>query len=259
MSAEWLFPDSRPFWDKTRPDLPYVDCNWKGTTMPKTIEQPTIADFPTEFTDSPKTKKATTKKGDKTMTKKTAVPKTAEPKTAAKKTERKPRMTVAEVKERFESGVAEVRKLYGDAKPIDAPYNPSKESGILNRDPEWNESLQFIAADLGWTDNRFVYGGTVTANGGKPKEGAYKVPSFFNGRYAYVYNVGDIEWPDGKVPTEWKKTERKARTSKKTPTKHDAPVVMAPAPKLLHIKLPNGIEFDAHDAAEVKELMALFA
>lgn len=287
MSAEWLFPDSRPFWDTSRPDMPYADCNWKGTTMTNTIEQPTIAEFPTEFTDAPKkgktyvaTKKPKPETGKPTiiaetehvdlteeketpMPKKTAAAKTAEPKTATKKAGRKPRMTVAEVKERFESGVAEVRKLYGDAKPIEQPYNPAKPNGVLNRDPEWNEALQFIAADLGWTDNRFAYRGQILANGGKIREGAYGVPSFFNNQYHYVYNFGDVEWPDGKVPTEWKKTERKPRAAKKTPTKQadagTAPVVMAPAPKLLHIKLANGIEFDAHDAAEVKELMALFA
>ena len=51
-----------------------------------------------------------------------------------------------------------------------------------------------------------------------------------------------------------------ARKSKKAKAAAPAPAPVVAAPeKLLHIKLPNGIEFDARDAAEVKELMALFA
>ena len=53
----------------------------------------------------------------------------------------------------------------------------------------------------------------------------------------------------------------KRKTSRKPATKQaiaDAPVPAAAPAKLIHIKLTNGIEFDARDAKEAAELKALF-
>ena len=54
-----------------------------------------------------------------------------------------------------------------------------------------------------------------------------------------------------------RKTSRKA-TGKKAEVVKDNPVPAAAPAKLIHVKLANGIEFDARDAKEAAELKALF-
>ena len=125
------------------------------------------------------------------------------------------KMTVAEVKASFFAGANEVRRMYRGRKPIKTPTNPCKDGGVVNRDKEWNEAVRCIANEFGWTDNRFLYHGGIVANGGKVKPGAYAVPSFFGGMYRPVWNIDDIEWPNG-IPTEWKKPERKPDAKKPT-------------------------------------------
>ena len=155
----------------------------KTNAAKTTIEQPGIAGFP--GAPEPKATKAPSKKA--------------------------PKRTVAEIKETWYKGAELVAKMYGNAQIIDTPKNPGNENGIVNRDPKWNEAVRYIAAEFGWTDNRFVYGGVINANGGKVKPGAYGVPSFIGGMFRPVYNVDDVEWPGGKVPTEWKKAERTSK------------------------------------------------
>ena len=55
-----------------------------------------------------------------------------------------------------------------------------------------------------------------------------------------------------------KTTRRKTSRKPKTETIAAAPVPMAAPAQLIHIKLANGIEFDARDAKEAAELKALF-
>lgn len=135
--------------------------------------------------------------------------------------------------------------------------------------------------------------------GGTPKDDAKGIklhgPNVAKG-YLY-FNAAEIDWAAGEpafngevaeaqaATYEQIKANRKARAAKRALNKAKADLraanelagikparkgkkakaAAAPAPvaaapeKLLHIKLPNGIEFDARDAAEVKELMALFA
>lgn len=231
----WLFPDQRPFWDKTKPEMPYADCNW----APNESKEDTMKTIPAAF--------GTEVKPVNEPKKETAMPKTTKKETKmneSKPATKKTRMTVAEVKARFESGVAEVRKLYNDAQPIDKPYNPAKDNGVLNRDPEWNEQVRYIAADLGWTDNRFLYKSYIEANGGKLKKGAYGVPSFFGKGFTPVYNIADVEWPDGKIPTEWAKAQRKPRKSGFKP---------------VTLNIPGGGTMTVHSKAELRDYQKLVA
>lgn len=63
----------------------------------------------------------------------------------------------------------------------------------------------------------------------------------------------------GIKPTRRRRTSKKSNEPAKKQVITEAPVPAAAPAKLIHIKLANGVEFDARDAKEAAELKALFA
>lgn len=149
--------------------------------------------------------------------------------------------------------VALVRGMYGPT-PKFMPESLYKkhvalrngtEPGKLNNDVEQLVALGIAAHDLGFKDNRFIATGQVkNYPGAKIKPGAFEFFMTFPGRWYYVVNVEDVEWPGGKVPEslpEKPKAEPKAQpkaepkaqpkkaTSRKTTTKAKPAVKPEPA------------------------------
>lgn len=254
----------------------------KGTTMTKktTIEQPKLNNFPTSFDEpatapapaaAPKAKKAKAPKVEKTNE-----PKPHRPigagiiKFAAdglkgqewiNETIRIQTAAVDACREMFEDEPAfeQATSLY---KRLKAEAT-GKKQGALNQDQTQIDDLCIVARDLGWTNPEFVTEAQAGELGGTIKDGVYRHMMWFTigtaiRRY-YVVNVDDIEWPNGEIPTsipDKPKTEKKVTTRKGKSTRR-APKGAAPA--LIHIKLANGIEFDARDVDEARELTALFS
>ena len=113
--------------------------------------------------------------------------------------------------------VRKCRRTFKSADLISEPVN-FITGRPLNKDAKQVDDLRFIAAANGWTDNRFATAGQIDANGGKlPKDAKYDVMFFAMGdkyRYYKVYNYADIIWPNGQMPTELKKSGKRAKTTK---------------------------------------------
>lgn len=252
----------------------------KETTMPK-IQQPVIADFPTEFTKT--TKKETTM-----------------PKTAAKTNEPKKETVVEKKVSPFaakKNAAAALRDEYIEqvkaVDPLDGVTSclPGKTIANLTDDPAEADLLARAAAffEMG---NEFCTEAQAKKFNGTLKEGEQGWLIFWKPKTtkagkestwsSVVYPVDAFEWANGKpVFDEQAELERKARrakraaakaakelkaaneaagikTPRRTAARTTAPVVAA-APAMLHFKLPNGLEFDAHSVEEAKEIMAMFA
>lgn len=264
----------------------------KVTTMPK-IEQPTIANFETianeKETTMPKTNAAVKTIANETK-KENAMPETTTPKKSAYTLKKD---AANELRTKYLDEILKAVPAEGVTSCL-----PGKTIANLTDDPKEQEILAKAATffDMGNTfcteSQAKKFGGTLNEEetgflvNWKPKatkDGRTNVWS------CIVYPVTAFEWENGE-PTfdEDAELKRKARRAQRAAKKaaaalkeaNDAAgikpatkrratskakataapaIAAAPAAKLLHIKLPNGIEFDAHDAAEVKELMALFA
>ena len=263
----------------------------KVTTMPK-IEQPTIANFETianeKETIMPENTAVKTIAND--SKKENAMPETTTPKKSAYTLKKD---AANELRTKYLDEILKAVPAEGVTSCL-----PGKTIANLTDDPKEQEILAKAATffDMGNTfcteSQAKKFGGTLNEEetgflvNWKPKatkDGRTNVWS------CIVYPVTAFEWENGE-PTfdEDAELKRKARRAQRAAKKaaaalkeaNDAAgikpatkrratskakataapaIAAAPAAKLLHIKLPNGIEFDAHDAAEVKELMALFA
>lgn len=257
--------------------------------QPKTQPSETDKKGTTMTTAKKSTKKATT-----TTKKETTMPNNDQPKTSimidryvAKKNSGASQ-SVREVLDYYNEGVSLVRAAYDNAMPIDTPISAIPERN-LNKSAEFLDTLRYIAADLGWTDNRFLYAGQVKANGGKPREGAYVIPAPVGAMWRPMYNIGDIVWDGGKEPTEWKipdrdfgkksktttakgkksdkrttETAATGRKSGKSATKTDVTNAVPAQPvQLIRMTLPDGTVVEGRTVDEVIEmkqrLMALMA
>ena len=113
--------------------------------------------------------------------------------------------------------VRKCRRTFKSADLISEPVN-FITGRPLNKDAKQVDDLRFIAAEYGWTDNRFATAGQIDANGGKLADGAHFDTMFFQMgekyRYYRVYNFSDIIWPNGQMPTELKKSGKRAKTTK---------------------------------------------
>lgn len=134
---EWLIPGERPFWDKSRPDLPFADCNWPTTTeskedtmAKKNIAQTTIDTIIAESKED-------------TMTEQT---------TAAANTEKK-ETTVKYNYREDKARHAEIRDAakLGRVKPIEVTSClPGKTAANFTDDPAEVTLLGKAAAKFGW-------------------------------------------------------------------------------------------------------------
>lgn len=150
--------------------------------------------------------------------KETAMPKTAAKTAAAAETEKpKGQAAVLAIMDERAKFVRKCRRAHKSADLISEPVN-FITGRPLNKDGKQVDDLRFIAAEYGWTDNRFATAGQIDANGGKLADGAHFDTMFFamgdKYRYYKVYNFADIEWPNGEVPTEFKKSGKRAKTTK---------------------------------------------
>ena len=258
--------------------------------MPK-IDQPTIKDFESIMPNEKENATMT-----KTAVKTTKTTATAKENTMPETTPKKSAYTLKKdaANELRTKYLDEIMKA-APAKGVTSCL-PGKTVANLTDDPKEQEILAKAATffDMGTTfcteSQAKKFGGTLKEDetgflvNWKPKatkDGRTNVWS------CIVYPANAFEWEGGEpVFDEDAELKRKARraqraakkaaaalkeaneaagikpaTKRRTTTKATAApaIAAAPAAKLLHIKLPNGIEFDAHDAAEVKELMALFA
>ena len=268
----------------------------KVTTMPK-IEQPTIANFETIANEKETIMPKEDTMPETTKTTKT-IANEKENATMTETTTKKSAYTLKkdaanELRTKYLDEILKAVPAEGVTSCL-----PGKTIANLTDDPKEQEILAKAATffDMGNTfcteSQAKKFGGTLNEEetgflvNWKPKatkDGRTNVWS------CIVYPVTAFEWENGE-PTfdEDAELKRKARRAQRAAKKaaaalkeaNDAAgikpatkrratskakataapaIAAAPAAKLLHIKLPNGIEFDAHDAAEVKELMALFA
>lgn len=248
--------------------------------MTKNIDQPAIANFPTEFAPKPQHKKNNVKsvkndsKKENIMKKNDAQPKNVK---NAKVCFAAQGLTgqewIQETLRLQNEAVDAVREVYGD-EPKFIPNNLHKrlkaeasgrKEGMLNRDFDQLVTLGIVAHDIGWTNPEFVTEGDVNALKGTIRPGAYRHMMTFPigeklSRY-YVINVDDVDWPGGKVPTEAPAKKPKAEEPKGgNDEKRETKTAPKPAaPTIIKVTLPNGIVLEASSAAEMRELKAIFA
>lgn len=180
----WLFPDKRPFWDKTRPDLPYSDAQPKGTEM--TARKNTTAQTAA---------KTTTKKGTTMTTKKNAQATTNETPLTGKE---KRAADLAALKAKYDAPAFEtVINIHNVLKAQYEAEHMGKDSApkpLYATDDEI-EYLCWFANEQGWTNNAFVSKSQLPAVHGTPREGAVSVKLFGPmGRPGTYFNYDDIEW-----------------------------------------------------------------
>lgn len=244
-----------------------------------TTQYPVLELLDEQPNDKPTTsKKATTKKGTTMTTKKnaattkpetkkeTTMPENDAPKTSGQDTIHK---MIAE----YDETVAALRAKHD---PVDMqPVNPIT-GRPLNKDEKVIDDLRYFAAEYGWTDNRFATGGQIRANGGKVDKDKPSVTMFMrfgnSDKYSYyrVYNLADVTWPDGTIPTTFavksgkksgKSTTAKGKKSGKSTTKTAATSAVPAAPaQLIRMTLPDGTVVEGRTVDEVialkKALMA---
>lgn len=116
--------------------------------------------------------------------------------------------------------VSELRNKHADAALIDQPVN-FVTGRPLNKDASVVDDLRYLAAEYGWTDNRFATAGQIKANGGTIAKDAHSDVMFFSMgdklKYYRVYNIADVTWDGGSMPTELRKSAKKP--TKPTPKK----------------------------------------
>lgn len=63
--SEWLFPNERPFWDTSHPEMPFADCNWHPTNESKEdiMTTTTTAETTTNEQETTMTENTSTIKG----------------------------------------------------------------------------------------------------------------------------------------------------------------------------------------------------
>ena len=289
--GEWL--GDTPIFQRTMTDeqrKDFENFKRKVPTMPKTIDQPTIANFDAiddSEKETPMLKTAkTAAKTTANDSKETIMTENATPKTFAAK-----KSAATELRDKY---IDEIRK----ATPAEGVTSclPGKGIANLTDDHEERELLAKAAKffDMG---TAFCTESQAKKFGGTLKEDEQGWLVFWKAKTtkagktsqwsSVVYPVGAFEWEDGEPVFDEdaelkRKARRAARAAKKaaaalkaaneaagikpatkrratSKAKTAAPAIAAAPAQMLHIKLPNGLEFDARDAAEVKELMALFA
>lgn len=194
--AGWLFADKRPFWDTTRPDLPYADCNWRSTTTTDASvgKEPTMA---TKNTAAKSTAKTTANAKENTMSNETKT--SYNDRSAAKVADRaKLQETIlAKVKE---PSIPEVTHIL-----------PGKTAANLCDDPAEIELLRYAAAYYGWDDVAYCTAAQAKKFGGTVKDGAqgfdllWKPKTTKTGKnagvttqhVATVYPASAFEWANG--------------------------------------------------------------
>ena len=186
--AGWLFPDKRPLWDTSRPDLLYADCNWGPTTTDASVrEEPTMATT---------TKTATTK-------------------TAAKKENAVNIPTIE--KNNLANRIALHNDLFAlvnaaNVEPTDDVENccPGKDIDNLTDDPVEQAFLPYVCAFFGW-EPKLCTESQAKANGGTLKDGAQGWPALWatkttkTGKNAgksstwcqFVYPMSAFDWKSG--------------------------------------------------------------
>lgn len=121
--------------------------------------------------------------------------------------------------------VAKMRKKHAKATLIDQPVN-FVTGRPLNKDASVVDDLRYIAAEYGWTDNRFATAGQIKANGGTIAKDAHSDVMFFSMgdrvKYYRVYNIADVTWDGGTMPTELRKSAKKATKPSSKATKPSA-------------------------------------
>lgn len=207
MTGEWLFPDARPFWDTSRPDLPFADCNWHPTNESK--EDETMTKTAAKTAKTAATKKETAVKKETTMTN--------EPKKSA--------YTLK--KDAAAAFRAEYLDAVEDTEPLEGVTSclPGKSIMNLTDDPAEQLLLAKAAAffEMGTTfcteSQAKKFGGTLLEDeqgwlvNWKPKTSKDGNVSVWT---AVVYPVDAFEWENGE-PTfdEQLDAERKARRAKR--------------------------------------------
>ena len=213
--GEWLFPDVRPFWDTSKPNVPFADCNWAPTNESK--EDTTMTKT------AAKTAKTTAAKKENTMNN--------EPKKRLTREEWKAQY-IADLTAKADELAA---KHEGDELPT--PINLYHK---LNNERIGTPMKSLYASELemrvlaltclenGW-DAEYMTANQAGDYSGKPKDDAVGIK--LHGKYVakgYIfYNVNDIEWEFGEpvwnedVATERQNTyaqydaERKVRNAKR--------------------------------------------
>lgn len=232
-----------------------------------TTQYPVLDLLDEQSNDKPTTKKGTTMTAKKNAAttkpetkKETTMPENDAPKTSGQD-------TIHKMMAEYDETVAALRAKHD---PVDMqPVNPIT-GRPLNKDEKAIDDLRYFAAEYGWTDNRFATGGQIRANGGKVDKDTPSVTMFFpmgdKFRYYKVYNLADVTWPDGTIPTEFavksgkksKPATAKGKKSGKSTTK-TATTSAVPA-QLIRMTLPDGTVVEGRTVDEVialkKALMA---
>lgn len=179
----------------------------KETTMQnKTAARKTTAHKTATAKETTMTKTATQRKPatDKTAVDKTAVPATDKP---------SGQDAIRVMMDERAALVAELRVKHADAALIDQPVN-FVTGRPLNKDAAVVDDLRYIAAEYGWTDNRFATAGQIKANGGTVAKDAHSDVMFFSMgdklKYYRIYNIADVTWKDGTMPTELRKSAKRS-------------------------------------------------
>lgn len=231
--------------------------------QPKTQPSKTDKKGTTMTTAKKSTKKATTTTKKETTMTKTETAATTD--TALSGQDK-----IAQMRKEYDETIAALRKKHD---PVDMQPVNAITGRPLNKDEKVVDDLRYFAAEYGWTDNRFATGGQIRANGGKVGKDTPSVTMFFpmgdKWRYYKVYNLADVTWPDGTIPTEFavksgkksKPTTAKGKKSGKhtTATATTSAVPAAPA-QLIRMTLPDGTVVEGRTVDEVialkKALMA---
>lgn len=231
--------------------------------QPKTQPSKTDKKGTTMTTAKKSTKKATTTTKKETTMTKTETAATTD--TALSGQDK-----IAQMRKEYDETIAALRKKHD---PVDMQPVNAITGRPLNKDEKVVDDLRYFAAEYGWTDNRFATGGQIRANGGKLPKDANSVTMFFQmgdkWRFYKVYNLADVTWPDGTIPTEFavksgkksKPTTAKGKKSGRSATKTATTSAVPAAPaQLIRMTLPDGTVVEGRTVEEVialkKALMA---
>ena len=219
--------------------------------QPKT--QPSKTTTKKENTMTAKKNAATTKPETKKETTMTKTETTATTDTALSGQDK-----IAQTRSPNDQTTAALRKKHD---PVDMQPVNAITGRPLNKDANIVDDLRYFAAEYGWDDPRFATGGQIKANGGKLPKDANSVTMFFpmgdKWRFYKVYNLADVEWPDGNIPTTFavksgkraKATTDKGKKSGRSATK-TATTSAVPA-QLIRMTLPDGTVVEGRTVDEV--------
>lgn len=219
--------------------------------QPKTQPSKTDKKGTTMTTAKKSTKKATTTTKKETTMTKTETAATTD--TALSGQDK-----IAQMRREYDETIAALRKKHD---PVDMQPVNAITGRPLNKDANIVDDLRYFAAEYGWDDPRFATGGQIKANGGKLPKDANSVTMFFpmgdKWRFYKVYNLADVEWPDGNIPTTFavksgkraKATTDKGKKSGRSATK-TATTSAVPA-QLIRMTLPDGTVVEGRTVDEV--------